>query len=221
MNLALGKYLDQWQRYKTPFCLAILIIVYVVGLVGLNTESSAWFLRATPITLILSLGALLWTHKGWNLSFGVVIVACLLVGFFVEVAGVSTGVIFGEYAYGQTLGLKLFDTPVMIAVNWLLLVYCTGSIVAPTRWPVVLKAAVSAALMTGLDVLIEPVAIRLDFWSWGGLGEIPMQNYLAWFVISFILHLLYHSLKFEKQNKLGFAIFVIQIIFFGTLNLIL
>lgn len=221
MSLTFEKFLGQWQRYKAPFSLGILIIVYAVGLIGLNTSSSAWFLRATPITLALSAAALLWNHKGWNLSFAIVIAACLLVGFFVEVAGVATGVIFGEYYYGDTLGPTLFEVPVMIAVNWLVLVYCTGSIVAPNRWPVVIKAAVSAALMTGLDVLIEPVAIKLDFWHWGFMEEIPMQNYLAWFIISFVLHLLYHFLKFDKQNKLGFAIFVIQIIFFGTLNLIL
>lgn len=218
MNTLIQKYRDQFPRYKAIFSFGILIIVYAVGIVGLQTSSSDWFLAATPITLMLSLAALLWNHQEWNFSFGIVILACLLVGYFVEVAGVATGVIFGDYWYGATLGPRVLGVPLTIAVNWLLLVYCTGSIVAPTRWPGFVKAGISAALMTGLDVLIEPVAINFDFWQWKD-GVIPWQNYLAWFVISYVLLLLFHYLKFNKQNRLGFGIFIIQVIFFGTLNL--
>ncbi len=218
MSEVLQKYRELFPRYKAIFSLGILVIVYAVGMIGLQTDSSDWFLAATPITLLLSAGALLWNHSDWNFSFVVVMAICLLTGYFVEVVGVSTGLIFGEYWYGATLGPQFLDVPLMISVNWLLLVYCTGSIVAPTRWPGFIKAAISAALMTGLDVLIEPVAMNFDFWQWQD-GIIPWQNYLAWFVISYALLLLFHYLKFDKQNRLGFGIYVIQVVFFGTLNL--
>ena len=218
MNAVIQKYREQFPRYKAIFSLGILVIVYTVGIIGLQTRSSDWFLAATPITLLLSAGALLWNHRDWNFSFAIVLTACLLIGYFVEVAGVETGIIFGNYWYGTTLGPKLIGVPLIISVNWLLLVYCTGMIVAPARWPGFVKAAVSATLMTGLDVLIEPVAMHFDFWQWQD-GIIPWQNYLAWFGISFALLLLFHYSKFEKQNRLGFGIYVIQVIFFGTLNL--
>ncbi len=39
-----------------------------------------------------------------------------------------------------------------------------------------------------MDLLIEPVAIHLGYWSWTG-GDIPIQNYLSWFVISLVMAL--------------------------------
>jgi putative membrane protein len=44
---------------------------------------------------------------------------------------------------------------------------------------------VAALLVTGIDVLIEQVAPKLDFWQFeGGLPD--LQNYLSW--IAFFLH---------------------------------
>ncbi len=220
MSETLQKYRDLFPRYRANFSFIILVIVYFVGIIGLQTDFSDWFLAATPITLLLSAGVLLWNHSDWNLAFVTVVGSCLLTGYFVEVAGVATGLVFGEYRYGVTLGPRLLDVPLIISVNWLLLVYCTGSITATIRWPGFIKAGISAALMTGLDLLIEPVAMSLDFWQWQD-GIIPWQNYIAWFVVSYALLLLFHYLDFKKQNRLGLGIYVIQIVFFGTLNMML
>ena len=36
-----------------------------------------------------------------------------------------------------------------------------------------------------LDIFIEPVAIGLGFWEWQA-AEVPLENYMAWFVLSFV-----------------------------------
>ena len=51
-----------------------------------------------------------------------------LLGFVVEVVGVQTGLIFGSYSYGATLGVKLFDTPLLIGLNWIFVSYSSYSI---------------------------------------------------------------------------------------------
>ena len=39
--------------------------------------------------------------------------------------------------------------------------------------------------MTAFDILMEPAAMALNYWNWEN-GVVPFQNYLAWFVLSFI-----------------------------------
>ena len=75
--------------------------------------------------------------------------------------------------------------------------------------------------MVGLDFFIEPIAISLDFWSWK-YDTIPLQNYLGWFLIAFLLQLIFLSVfnKAEK-NIVAIVLFGWQIIFFGVLNLFL
>jgi len=218
LSTLVKKYVGNWRQYKAEFSLLFLIIIYTVGVVGISTSFQDLVLPLTPVTLVLSVALLLWNQEGWQPKTVLMAALAFLTGFFIEVAGVETKVIFGVYWYGETLGPKLWDVPLAMGVNWLLLVFCIGSFVANKRWPLLLKALVSALLMVGLDVLIEPMAIRLDFWDWEG-GIIPLRNYIAWFGVSFALFLAYHGLKFPTANKTAFGLFVIQILFFGILNL--
>lgn len=221
MLKALTKYLKEPLRYRGEWFILILVIFYGVGLVGLNSASSDWFLATTPFILLLSAGLMVGHHKGKNGYYWTVMLICFAVGYGVEVLGVKTGVIFGDYSYGETLGFKWQEVPLVIGVNWLLLVGATGALVARWGWiHPIFRAAISALLMTGLDWLIEPAAIKLGFWNWAS-EAVPLQNYLAWFGISFVLLALYHMLPFQKRNKVGTALFFLQLIFFGTLSLIL
>ena len=214
-----GLQVPEWVvRYLPWVSIGILVVMYGVGLVGLQTAARDWFLDATPLTLVLSSGLLLLNHRGWSAAFAGLVGGIAVAGFLVEVAGVQTGLIFGEYAYGQVLGPKLWETPLVIGLNWLLLVYATGSLASRLQLPRLLQAGVAALGMTLLDVLIEPVAMRLGFWDWSW-GMVPLQNYLAWFFASFCLLLVFVHFWQHRPNPLALAVLVLQVIFFGTLNL--
>jgi putative membrane protein len=204
-------------KYRPHLSIAVLVILYTVGIFGLGSSSRDWFLAATPLTLMISSGLLLLNHAEWNLRAVFAFVAIGCAGFLVEVLGVKTGIIFGEYAYGPTLGVKLWSVPLVIGLNWLLLTYSTGALVARLRLPNWLQAALAAAAMTALDILIEPVAMALDFWQWEG-GMVPIQNYLAWFGVSFAFLLGFQLLKFDKRNPIAIPLLALQVLFFGTLN---
>ena len=73
--------------------------------------------------------------------------------------------------------------------------------------------------MTLLDILIEPVAIRLDFWSWTE-GIIPLQNYVAWYVISALLFVAFFSFRFKKNNIIAPLLLILQFLFFGLNSLL-
>jgi putative membrane protein len=72
-------------------------------------------------------------------------------------------------------------------------------------------------ILLSLDFLIEPIAIRFDYWSWSG-GEIPLQNYLGWYLFSYLLFWVFRGLDFQKQNKAAIVLLFAQAGFFLVLN---
>ncbi len=75
-----------------------------------------------------------------------------------------------------------------------------------------------AAILTALyDVSIEPVAIALDYWQWGG-GEIPLQNYLAWAIIAFLISLPLYVFRIRFRSPVLLVYFWAQLFFFVVLN---
>lgn len=198
----------------------ILPMMYLAGLIGLNIPAAApLFQVLTPFNLIASLGLLLLFHTDFRPAFLTYSLLAFAVGFLVEVAGVATGLIFGQYAYGDTLGFKLAEVPLVIGTNWLMLSMVCGSITDRLAVPVWAKVLLAATLMTLLDVLIEPVAMRLDFWQWAG-GIVPWQNYAAWFVVSTVLFVAYFKLPFRKENALAPLLLLLQFLFFGVNSLL-
>lgn len=207
------------MKNPKPYLL-LLTSMYIAGLIGLNIpQATKLFQLFTPFHLLVSLVILLGFHKQWNLHFFIFAVVTFLTGFFVEVAGVKTGVIFGEYQYETTLGLKVLDVPPLIGANWLLLVYCVGSSFCRTNQPIYIKVIYGALSLTMLDFLIEPVAVQLNMWTWK-TEQPPVQNFIAWFLVSAVLLTLFFSLKFRKDNPLALWLLILQICFFGIQNLI-
>lgn len=134
--------------------------------------------------------------------------------------GTNTGLLFGEYTYGPTLGIKLWNTPLMIAVNWYILVVGVGSVLSYFHIKNnILAAAVGASILTLLDLLIEPIAIKFDYWQWNNIS-VPLQNYLAWWILAFLFVLIFRRLHFNKQNIVAVFLLAIQFLFFILLNLL-
>jgi putative membrane protein len=193
--------------------------MYVAGIIGLNVNAAAELFRfLTPFNLLASCAILLYFHQEWNRNFLIFIVLTFLTGYFIEVIGVKTGLIFGEYQYETTLGFKFLSVPPVIGVNWLLLVYCVGSSFCRVTKPLYFKVLYGALLMTMFDFLAEPIAIQLDMWSWTG-GLPPLQNYIGWFFVSAFLLTLFHLLPFRKDNKISLWLLILQICFFGIQRL--
>jgi putative membrane protein len=126
--------------------------------------------------------------------------------------------IFGEYHYETTLGFKILNVPPVIGINWLLLVYCVGSSFCRVSKPIYFKVLYGALLMTMFDFLAEPIAIRLNMWSWAE-GTPPLQNYIGWFITAAFLLTLFHTLQFRKDNPIALWLLILQICFFGIQSL--
>jgi len=193
----------------------ILPLMYLAGLIGLNVPATASLFRLlTPFNLIASLGLLLLFHTDWRPSFGLYCIVAFVLGFVAELIGVHTGLLFGEYSYGSVLGWKVAEVPLTIGTNWLMLTYLCGSVVDRLPLKVPLKMLLAAGLMTLLDVLIEPVAIHLGFWTWH-TATIPLANYLGWYGVSGGIFMVFYLLPFKKTNALAPLLLLLQFLFFG------
>jgi bisanhydrobacterioruberin hydratase len=208
------------KNKKINYSIGILVIFYIVGITGFTIPySRPFFSRLTPFALLLSLGFLIWFHKpGFTMKLLFVFSLIFIFSFFVEAIGIQTGLIFGEYVYGNGLGIKLFNTPVMIGLNWLMLVYCSNIISEKISGDKTIRLFFAAFLMVVYDLVLEQAAPLLGMWSWAG-GRIPVQNYIAWFVLAFLFHLLLQRTKTEFSNKMAAPVFVIQFLFFVVLVL--
>jgi len=133
MNISLDKLLIM-IRLKSLWGKLFLVVFYTVGVIGLLLPAThSLFVKMVPGALILSALLLVLFHEeGFKVQLLGLLAVIFLISFFVEVAGVNTGVVFGNYQYGNALGLKLFNTPLMIGLNWVLMVYLS-SLVA-MRW---------------------------------------------------------------------------------------
>lgn len=213
---------DKWKfpgvQSAEQISIAVLSILYLVGIVGILLPIHTDFILLTPLNLLVSVGLVLLHHGAWSRNTVLYLIIAYAVGFGAELFGIQTGLLFGDYVYGPVLGPKLWGTPVMIGVNWLMLGYCAGVLGnallnGSSFW---LRGTLAALLMVGLDVMIEPVAMAYGFWSWEG-DTVPLQNYVGWFAVAWPLELLFAYWHPTRRNKVGVALFFLQVAFFGTL----
>ena len=140
--------------------------------------------------------------------------------FFIEVAGVATGDVFGNYHYGDTLLLQGLNVPFVIALNWAVLVLATTDFAARFTTNSFWGASISALIIIAFDLAMEPVAVALDYWVWED-GSIPVQNYFAWFVIAWGLAFALFAMRLTTDSKILRIYFFVQLGFFLSLLLFL
>lgn len=200
---------------------AVLVIIYSVGVAGISIGyTRELFTRLIPAVLILSLATSLAFHgKSFDLKTIMVFLAVVLISWTVEAAGVATGKIFGSYSYGSSLGTKILDTPLIIGINWLLLVYGSSGLVRIFNLQSAIEPAAAALMMVAYDLVLERVAPSLEMWQFEG-GTAPFRNYLAWFVLALLFHLAVKASGIRIVNHVAAAVFVVQFMFFVAIMLI-
>ncbi len=201
----------------------VIIVFYVVGASGAFTPFGNQLFIFTPLIITTTYALFLLSIDRKDYLVKSLIVG--LFGYICEVIGVWTGFPFGDYAYGEGLFVKILEVPVVLIVNWALLsLMCYFALLRMVGK--YFHIVLSAALMTFIDYLIEPVAINYDWWSWGGTGAVPLTNYIAWFIISVLIMVFYSFVfkpyKYQVYVKLiSIKYVIVQILFFLTINLAL
>ena len=182
-----------WRLYVRA-AVFVLAVLFAVGTVGHALPAALPLMLALTPGFSLLTGALVVAPSlaAGGARFATWVAGAYVLTFLVEAAGVATGAIFGDYVYGATLGWAWLGVPLIIAFNWVMVVngaVCLAGRAVPLRAGAGRKVAISLLagwIAAAFDFLMEPVAIRLDYWTWAG-GTIPFQNYAAWFVLAAVL----------------------------------
>ena len=121
-------------------------------------------------------------------------------GLAAETAGVSTGVPFGEYAYADTLGPKLFGVPVVVPLAWTMMAWpclLLGRRLAAGRSGVSRRVVVAASgglTLAAWDLYLDPQMVQAGHWVWRfpepalpGVPGIPLTNYAGWVLVALLM----------------------------------
>lgn len=198
----------------------VIVIWYLVGMVGFSIPSLRPVMQGlTPWGMLMATVLLMAFHAPWSLKNALIFSTIALTGFLVELIGVNTGWLFGEYEYGVTLGPKVWNTPLVIGLNWLVLIYCLSTLLNPIghRW---YFPWAGALLMVAFDFLMEPVAMDTGMWQWAE-GQVPVKNYIDWFLVSAILFSVVRLFKVKFRNPIAPLLLIMQALFFLVLNLLI
>jgi putative membrane protein len=221
MKKSLASSFHQKYSKKDRFVIQQIAIFYGIGIVGFWIPfTHSFFTKLTPIALILSVVLLYYyneNHLNWKISAYFIFV--FLASYVIEVFGVKTGVIFGSYHYGGGLGLKLFETPILIGINWALMVYMSSAVFSKKSRNFFFQVIASSLLMLIYDFILEHSASKMDMWYWAG-NQIPFLNYWMWFVIAILFQAIRYFSKIEIANKMAMPLFLVQMIFFLIVQIV-
>ncbi|WP_186292589.1 carotenoid biosynthesis protein [Mucilaginibacter corticis] len=206
-------------RRRNIIAVRLIILFHAVGLVGLYLlVSKPLFLLLVPFHLLLMTVVLFFSHNQFGSKIIYFFVLLFFAGFALEWIGVNTSQLFGSYTYGPTLGVSFSGIPLIMGINWFLLIYSAGVSLQHSRiksmW---IRIILGALVLVMLDYFIEPVAIRLNYWHWAG-NYVPVQNYGCWFITSVALLFVFEKFNFKKQGIAGPTLLVCQFIFFAALQ---
>ncbi len=202
---------------KQSLSIGLIWIFHISGLIGIIYSNASWFIRATPFNLLLS-GALLIVNVEWDRRCFGGVITCFFVGMLSEIIGVKYGFLFGEYSYGNALGIKFMGVPLIIGINWCILVFITGYISRFFFNSLIARTFLGIFLMLSLDIVMEPIAPILDFWKFKE-GLASFNNYIGWAFVSFPLQILFHRLNQNIEGTFPFHLYILQFLFFTILLL--
>jgi hypothetical protein len=110
--------------------------------------------------------------------------ALVLYGYALEWIAIG---VFRAHDYGDVWHVAPGGVPVAVAAVWSAVILATLTLAARRGLATPARRAAAAALVAlSLDLLMEPVAVRLGLWRWTPPGAwlgIPVGNFVGWAVI--------------------------------------
>ena len=207
------------MNIKINVAIFLVWLFHVSAIVGMSIGFEDWFIQKTPLNLLVSALLFFIIYPIDSFKKAGYFALFFFIGMLVEWLGVNYSLLFGSYEYGENLGAKIDGVPLFIGVYWALLTFITAEIAlifAKKTW---LRLLWGALLMVILDYFMEQCAPKFDFWSFG--EHVPLSNYLTWFIVAFLLHVIFMRSKISGNQKISLHLYMVQILFFVYFTLFL
>jgi putative membrane protein len=192
-----------WVRRHLRAWMVLLVLAVLVRIpVPLWPEGFA-IISTTQIVLI-SLAALLW---GWGrVGPRIFLLAGLAFSFGlgIELIGSMTGFPFGLYSYDGAPPPSVLGVPLLVPLGWFAMVLSAHLLAGGRPW-------LTGLLVVAWDLGLEAIMPAKGFWTWQDPNPVwygaPIQNYLAWFAVGFVISWMYARLGpgLLKETSFGWA----------------
>jgi bisanhydrobacterioruberin hydratase len=233
---SIATYLEKIGRLlnRQQWATLVALLFHISGFIAILIFRSQLFINLTPVNLLVSCGLLIWTQEKRTIGFWLFFAAAYIIGFGAEYIGIHTQILFGDYYYGEVFGPQWQGVPWLIGITWFGITYCCGIAMSMLQqrilrqvpdktngifryWSGISFVTDAAGLAVLYDWILEPVAMKLNFWQWKG-AYIPPGNYWGWFFVSLLVLLLFRLLPFPKHNLFAVHLLLIQGLFFLLLR---
>jgi len=191
----------------------ILLVVLLLGQflppTGVNPGIAAIVGELPVVIALLHFAA--WTR--WRTAL-TGLLAMYVIAYVSEFLGTHTGWVFGRYFYSPTdIGPLLFEVPILLPLAYFSMGYCSYQVVRILLRNVnrrlggvelVLTSLLSAVVMTGLDIVSDPIAATLFHkWTWedgGAYFGVPPHNFYGWLGTTFTFFIVVSLIVNTRAN---------------------
>ena len=208
-----------WAEYRQQTIIAIVAFFLLAGVVQ-YVLGLTYVLNLTPIVIgiLTALTVWFWDAPAKNRVY--LAITAIAIGMIVEIIGVNSGLIFGNYSYGPFLGLKIFGLPLLIGITWLLVTLSAWQIVSFSNLGKFAKIIVASGLVVMFDLVLEQFATAYSLWAWQD-AVIPLKNYITWFVVGAVIVTFYAYFAKQKVPSIfGAAMLPLMALFFWLMLIV-
>lgn len=192
-----------WTLRHQLYALGGIILLLATSVVAAAFNFDT-ILNLTPILLavIAAIMLVIWDAplKRKLATLGGIIIA----GYLVELIGVHTGLLFGDYSYGTIMGFRLWGVPIVIGLTWFIVTLSAWHIARFGKQSQQSSFLLAAGLVLMFDLLLEQFATVYGLWSWQD-GSVPLYNYVCWFVLSLVAFWVYHRFTRKAEPSIFIA----------------
>ncbi len=181
-----------WLPY-VPWVLAGLTITGQIIWVLVGDEPRRVLTILTVVTFFLASSTHAYLSRGLSWTAGYLAIS-LGLGLAIEAIGTSTRFPFGDYSYTSALGPAVLGVPILIPLAWSMMAYPCLLAAQRLVGPGLATALVGGWLFAAWDLFLDPQMVSEGAWQWNSIGwvlpgipGIPLQNFLGWLLMAFVL----------------------------------
>jgi putative membrane protein len=141
--------------------------------------------------------------------------------WLISLIELKTGLLFGSISFGKNLLGQLLGVPGVFSLIWTTTLLTASAFVYTigfAKGNINLSAMMTGLVMTVFTFLMEPAAIKLNYWSWLDKSA-PVQYYLVWFLLGSLISYFGFRMNLLHQIKSKWLIHlaILQIIYFSLI----
>ncbi len=190
---------------KKTYYLLIGILVFCMSYFTVWQKDISFPVVSSITTVLFALPALIGVIKWLGVRSGLLLVASLgLFAYFIEIVGLLTGFPYGHFTYSSNVGVLLFEfIPISLPFAWAPLMIGAVALSYKHKSNVLLFLLSTVAFLLAIDVILDPGAVYLGFWSYenGGVWyNVPISNYIGWIISGAVGFIITYFFTKKRSN---------------------